>query len=60
MNNNVDIPHNLEILYENTVYYMPTLVKQAFEGNYPKYVSNGDNTSSIDECFNKIYYYLHK
>ena len=36
MNNNVDIPHNLEILYENTVYYMPTLVKQAFEGNYAK------------------------
>ena len=36
MNNNVDIPYNLEILYENTVYYMPTLVKQAFEGNYAK------------------------
>ena len=35
MNNNVDIPYNLEI-YENTVYYMPTLVKQAFEGNYAK------------------------
>ena len=51
--------YHLEKLYEHSEYYVPTLVRQSFNGNYAKYVSNGDNTSSIEEYLNKIRFYLH-
>ena len=39
---------------------MPTFVARAFNGNYVKYVINGDKVSSTAQYFNKIMYYLHR
>ena len=55
----VDDTYHLEDLYEHSAYYMPTAVAQAFDGSYVKHHVSGDNTSSMGQYFNKIWYYLH-
>ena len=53
-----DAPYELDKLFDHYEYYKPTLVKRSFNGNYVKYNSTGDLTSSIDEYFEKINFYL--
>ena len=53
-----DAPYELDKLFDHHEYYKPTLVKRSFNGNYVKYNSTGDLTSSIDEYFEKINFYL--
>ena len=53
-----DAPYELGKLFDHHEYYKPTLVKRSFNGNYVKYNSTGDLTSSIDEYFEKINFYL--
>ena len=56
--NDDNTPYGLDKLYEHIEYYKPTLAKSSFEGNYVKYISTGDLTSSIGKCFENIKFYL--
>ena len=51
-------PYELDKLFEHHEYYKPLFARSSFEGNYVKYTSSGDFTSSIDVYFEKIYFYL--
>ena len=51
-------PFKLDKLFEHYEYYKPILAKSCFNGNYVKYTSSGNFTSSIDEYFEKINFYL--
>ena len=53
-----DAPYQLDKLFEHYEYYKPTLIKRSSNENYVKYNSAGDLTSSIDEYFAKINFYL--
>ena len=45
-------------MFEHYEYYKPILTRSSFEGNYVKYTSSGDFTSSIGAYFEKINFYL--
>ena len=45
-------------MFEHYEYYKPILTRSSFEGNYVKYTSSGDFTSSIDKYFENIKLYL--
>ena len=51
-------PYELDKLFEHYEYYKPILTRSSFEGNYVKYTSSGDFTSSIGAYFEKINFYL--
>ena len=51
-------PYELDKLFEHYEYYKPILAKSSFEGNYVKYTSSGDFTSSIGAYFEKTNFYL--
>ena len=51
-------PYELDNLFEHYEYYKPILTRSSFEGNYVKYTSSGDFTSSIGMYFEKINLYL--
>ena len=51
-------PYELDKLFEHYEYYTPILAKSSFDGNYVKYTSSGDFTSSVGEYFEKINFYL--
>ena len=61
-------PYELDKLFEHHEYYKPIVARSSFEGNYVKYTSSGDFTSSIGVYFqniklylrNLIYYYMQK
>ena len=61
-------PYELDKLFEHHKYYKPIVSRSSFEGNYVKYTSSGDFTSSIGVYFqniklylrNLIYYYMQK
>ena len=40
-------PYELDKLFEHHKYYKPIVSRSSFEGNYVKYTSSGDFTSSI-------------
>ena len=40
-------PYELDKLFEHYEYYKPIVSRSSFEGNYVKYTSSGDFTSSI-------------
>ena len=50
--------YELDKLFEHHEYYKPRLVNRSFDGNYVKYLSTGDLTSSIGEYFENIKFYL--
>ena len=52
-------PYELDKLFEHHEYYKPIVARSSFEGNYVKYTSSGDFTSSIDVYFENIKFYLH-
>ena len=45
-------------MFEHYEYYKPILTRSSFEGNYVKYTSSGDFTSSIGAFFENIKFYL--
>ena len=47
-------------MFEHYEYYQPILTRSYFEGNYVKYNSSGDFTSSIDVYFENIKFYVSK
>ena len=51
-------PYELDKLFEHYEYYKPILTRSSFEGNYVKYTSPGDFTSSIGAYFENIKFYL--
>ena len=51
-------PYELDKLFEHYEYYKPILTRSSFEGNYVKYTSSGDFTSSIGVYFENIKFYL--
>ena len=51
-------PYELDKLFEHSEYYKPLLDRNSFEGNYVKYTSSGDFTSSIGVYFENIKFYL--
>ena len=51
-------PYELDKLFEHYEYYKPILTRSSFEGNYVKYTSSGDFTSSIGTYFENIKFYL--
>ena len=51
-------PYELDKLFEHYEYYKPILTRSSFEGNYVKYTSPGDFTSSIGAHFENIKFYL--
>ena len=51
-------PYELDKLLEHYEYYKPILTRSSFEGNYVKYTSSGDFTSSIGVHFENIKFYL--
>ena len=53
-------PYELDKLFEHHEYYKPIVSRSSFEGNYVKYTSSGDFTSSIDVYFENIKFYLSK
>ena len=55
-NNNT--PYDLDKLFEHHEYYKPIVSRSSFEGNYVKYTSSGDFTSSIGVYFENIKFYL--
>ena len=57
--NDNDTPYELDKLFEHYEYYKPIVSRSSFEGNYVKYTSSGDFTSSIDVYFENINFYLH-
>ena len=50
-------PYELDKLFEHE-YYKPIVSRSSFEGNYVKYTSSGDFTSSIGVYFENIKFYL--
>ena len=53
-----NVPYELDKLFEHYEYYKPIPAKSSFNGNYVKYTSSGDFTSSIGVYFEKINFYL--
>ena len=53
-----NIPYELDKLFEHHEYYKPIGSRGSFEGNYVKYTSSGDFTSSIGVYFENIKFYL--
>ena len=51
-------PYELDKLFEHHEYYKPIVSRSSFEGNYVKYTSSGDFTSSIGVYFENIKFYL--
>ena len=51
-------PYELDKLFQHYEHHKPILTRSSFEGNYVKYTSSGDFTSSIDAYFEKINFYL--
>ena len=51
-------PYELDKLFEHHEYYKPIVARSSFEGNYVKYTSSGDFTSSIGVYFENIKFYL--
>ena len=51
-------PYELDKLFEHHKYYKPIVSRSSFEGNYVKYTSSGDFTSSIGVYFENIKFYL--
>ena len=51
-------PYELDKLFEHYEYYKPIVSRSSFEGNYVKYTSSGDFTSSIGVYFENIKFYL--
>ena len=62
LNKKVSIDNNalyeLDKLFDHYEYYKSILTRSSFEGNYVKYTSSGDFTSSIGAYFEKINFYL--
>ena len=66
--NDGNTPYELDKLFEHHEYYKPIVTRSSFEGNYVKYISSGDFTSSIGVYFqnirfclsNLIYHYMLK
>ena len=56
--NDDSTPYELDKLFEYHEYYKPILARSSFEGNYVKYTSSGDFTSSIGVYFENINFYL--
>ena len=50
--------YELDKLFEHYEYYTPILAQSSFDGNYVKYTSSGDFTSSLGAYFEKINFYL--
>ena len=53
-----NIAYELDKLFEHSEYYKPIVARSSFEGNYVKYTSSGDFTSSIGVYFENIKFYL--
>ena len=51
-------PYELDKLFEHHEYYKPIVARSSFEGNYVKYTSSGDFTSSIGVYFENSKFYL--
>ena len=56
--NDGNTPYELDKLFEHHEYYKPIVARSSFEGNYVKYTSSGDFTSSIGVYFENIKFYL--
>ena len=51
-------PYELDKLFEHHEYYAPIVSRSSFDGNYVKYTSSGNFTSSIVVYFENINFYL--